>query len=87
MKLSEKYLRAHTDDYANFSYPSTVGTYSSAGIEIEKAEIYGEICRLESEIEMLEQFYNIRSSKGIKTTVYEKNARLQEIEKTLENKD
>jgi hypothetical protein len=59
MKTSEKYLRAHTDEYASFGYKEGsgyTGTYSEPGIEVEQAEVYGEICRLEAQIELLERF-------------------------------
>lgn len=57
MEISEKYLRKYTDDYALFAYrewdkhPTTgeqlTGTYSEAGIEVEQAEKFAEITRME----------------------------------------
>lgn len=42
-------------------------------------ETYGKICQLEGEIEMLENFYNIRSAAGVKTTIGDKKQQLQNI--------
>jgi len=57
METSEKYLKKYTDDYALFEYrewdkhPTTgeqlTGTYSEAGIEVEQAEKFAEITRME----------------------------------------
>ena len=50
MKTSDKYLKKHTDDYASFAYSDGIheGTYSEQGIEVEHAEKYAEICKLET---------------------------------------
>lgn len=67
-KTSLKYLEKHQDEYANFSYRNSEmeGTYSEAGIEVEHAERYGEICNLEGKleyiIEQIEQLMKIDNS-------------------------
>ena len=57
MKESEKFLETHTDKHVTFHYVNNSGIYSKPGIEVEKAEIYGKICRLEGEIDALEKYY------------------------------
>lgn len=54
MKLSEKFLKKYTDEYASFGYKDKGGTYSSAGLEIEYVEYYGRIKDLEARLEKLE---------------------------------
>lgn len=51
----------------------------SALLSYEHVVTYGALSRLEGEIEMLENFYNIRSTTGIKTTISNKKEELKKI--------
>jgi hypothetical protein len=66
MKTSEKFLEKYTDQYASFSFGGEI--YSEAGIEVEKAEVYGRIRELEVLIETLKDLGIDNSSE-----VYELN--------------
>lgn len=62
-------------------FNKTINVEGDVIADPEEISMYGRICKLEGEIEMLEKFYDLRSTTGIQTTILEKKKQLEELYK------